>query len=44
MCVGSDVRVKNEYGPSLGMKKSSSLESLQTMVQEVSILYKNSAF
>jgi hypothetical protein len=33
---GLDVRVKNEFGPSLGMKKSSSLESLQTMVQEVS--------
>ncbi|XP_069683551.1 partitioning defective 3 homolog isoform X3 [Periplaneta americana] len=30
----SDVRIKNEFGPSLGMKKSSSLESLQTMVQE----------
>ncbi|GFG33969.1 hypothetical protein Cfor_07519, partial [Coptotermes formosanus] len=30
-----DVRVKNEFGPSLGMKKSSSLESLQTMVQEI---------
>ncbi|KAL1138101.1 hypothetical protein AAG570_009794 [Ranatra chinensis] len=26
---------KNQLGPSLGMKKSSSLESLQTMVQEV---------
>ncbi|PSN34506.1 hypothetical protein C0J52_13392, partial [Blattella germanica] len=31
----SDVRMKNEFGPSLGMKKSSSLESLQTMVQEI---------
>lgn len=26
---------KQQLGPSLGMKKSSSLESLQTMVQEV---------
>jgi hypothetical protein len=34
--LGLDVQVKNEFGPSLGMKKSSSLESLQTMVQEVS--------
>ncbi|XP_021913897.1 partitioning defective 3 homolog isoform X3 [Zootermopsis nevadensis] len=31
----SDVHTKNEFGPSLGMKKSSSLESLQTMVQEI---------
>nr|CAD7257930.1 unnamed protein product [Timema shepardi] len=31
----SEVRIKNEFGPSLGMKKSSSLESLQTMVQEL---------
>nr|CAD7568685.1 unnamed protein product [Timema californicum] len=31
----SEVRIKNEFGPSLGMKKSSSLESLQTMVQEI---------
>ncbi|PNF23828.1 hypothetical protein B7P43_G14721 [Cryptotermes secundus] len=30
-----DIQVKNEFGPSLGMKKSSSLESLQTMVQEI---------
>jgi hypothetical protein len=37
--IGLDVRVKNEFGPSLGMKKSSSLESLQTMVQEVSTVY-----
>lgn len=27
--------LKHQLGPSLGMKKSSSLESLQTMVQEV---------
>jgi hypothetical protein len=38
LCVGLDVHVKNEFGPSLGMKKSSSLESLQTMVQEVSTI------
>nr|CAD7588363.1 unnamed protein product [Timema genevievae] len=31
----SELRIKNEFGPSLGMKKSSSLESLQTMVQEI---------
>lgn len=28
---------KKDIGPSLGMKKSSSLESLQTMVQEIQI-------
>jgi hypothetical protein len=43
LCIGLDVRVKNEFGPSLGMKKSSSLESLQTMVQEVSTVYEESA-
>jgi hypothetical protein len=32
---------KTELGPALGMKKSSSLESLQTMVQEVNICLKN---
>ncbi|XP_046389525.1 partitioning defective 3 homolog isoform X3 [Ischnura elegans] len=31
---GNDLR-KHDLGPSLGMKKSSSLESLQTMVQEI---------
>jgi hypothetical protein len=43
LCIGLDVRVKNEFGPSLGMKKSSSLESLQTMVQEVSTVYEKSS-
>lgn len=33
--IGNEVPTKNQLGPSLGMKKSSSLESLQTMVQEV---------
>jgi hypothetical protein len=42
LCIGLDVRVRNEFGPSLGMKKSSSLESLQTMVQEVSTVYEES--
>lgn len=32
-CLGADKL--GQLGPSLGMKKSSSLESLQTMVQEV---------
>ncbi|XP_046994334.1 partitioning defective 3 homolog [Schistocerca americana] len=31
----SDIQGRKEFGPSLGMKKSSSLESLQTMVQEI---------
>lgn len=31
----NEMLAKNQLGPSLGMKKSSSLESLQTMVQEV---------
>ncbi|XKL68127.1 hypothetical protein PGB90_003618 [Kerria lacca] len=31
----NDNTAKNQLGPSLGMKKSSSLESLQTMVQEI---------
>ena len=29
------LRSRLDFGPGLGMKKSSSLESLQTMVQEV---------
>lgn len=33
ICIDADKL--GELGPSLGMKKSSSLESLQTMVQEV---------
>lgn len=36
-CIQSlDADKLGQLGPSLGMKKSSSLESLQTMVQEVS--------
>ncbi|XP_065226189.1 partitioning defective 3 homolog isoform X2 [Planococcus citri] len=31
----NEMLAKNQLGPSLGMKKSSSLESLQTMVQEI---------
>lgn len=34
-CLDNGFTTKHQLGPSLGMKKSSSLESLQTMVQEV---------
>jgi len=36
--LGNGLSSKQQLGPSLGMKKSSSLESLQTMVQEVKML------
>lgn len=35
MYAGNGFPSKQQLGPSLGLKKSSSLESLQTMVQEV---------
>lgn len=37
----NDPNIKPQLGPALGMKKSSSLESLQTMVQEVTIILHN---
>lgn len=33
--LGNGISSKHQLGPALGMKKSSSLESLQTMVEEV---------